>query len=83
MEKLKYIAGRAGLVSGVTAGLGMVALVLAGPASAAVGDDPALDGINDMAAKVTTYGGAIVALVVLSAALFLGIKYLRKGVSKA
>lgn len=83
MERFKNLAGRAGLVTGMTAGLGMVALVLAGPASAAPGDDPALDGINDMAAKVTTYGAAIVALVVLSAGLFLGIKYLRKGVSKA
>ena len=73
---------RSGLVAGATAGLTMVALVLAGAASATP-PDPVADAFTSMGAKVTLYGAAIVTLVVLAVGIFLGIKYLRKGVSKA
>lgn len=57
-------------------------LLGAGPASATPAD-PVGDAFDEMQGKITTYGAAIVGLVVLSVGIFLGIKYLRKGVSKA
>lgn len=80
MDKIKEFGGRSALVTGVTFGLMTVMGILAGTASAT---DPVDDAFTSMNAKVTTYGAAIVALVVLSVGIFLGIKYLRKGVSKA
>lgn len=71
---------RGGLVGGAAVGFTMIAVMLAGAASAT---DPVTAAFTDMQAKVVLYGGAIVALVVVSAALFLGIKYLRKGTQKA
>lgn len=76
MESLKT---KVGLLFGLT-GLMLVAGV--GAASAAPAD-PVADAFTDMQGKITTYGAAIVGLVVLSVGIFLGIKYLRKGVSKA
>lgn len=59
--------------------------LLAGPASAepATPADPVLGAFDGLETKITLYGAAIVALVVLSVALFLGIKYLRRGATKA
>lgn len=81
MENIRQIGGRVGLgFTALTTMLG-VAVILAGPSSATT--DPVATAFDDMEAKVTTYGAAIVALVVLAVGIFLGIKYLRKGVSKA
>lgn len=80
MDKIKGLAGRTGLVGGTVVGVFAVMAILAGTASA---DDPVTAAFTEMNSKVTTYGAAIVALVVLSVGIFLGIKYLRKGVSKA
>lgn len=77
---MKEIAGRVAGIGAALSTMVVLGFVLAGPASAA---DPVTTAFDDMESKITLYGGAIVALVVLSAALFLGIKYLRKGVSKA
>lgn len=81
LEHVKQFGGRVALGGSALAGMAFMALVLAGPSSAST--DPAETAISDMGAKVTTYGTAILALVVLSAGIFLGIKYLRKGISKA
>jgi len=77
---VKNMIGRGAAIVSTLGTLTVLGFVLAGPASAA---DPVTTAFADMESKITLYGGAIVALVVLSAALFLGIKYLRKGVSKA
>lgn len=78
MENLKQIGARVGMV------LTFASLVVVGSVSAASAQtDPVADAFTSMEGKITTYGGAIVALVVLAVGIFLGIKYLRKGVSKA
>lgn len=82
METLSNLGRRAAFVTGITATLGLVSFMLAGSASAA-GTDPAGDAITALGAKITTYGGAIVGLVILSMGFWLGIKYLRKATSKA
>ena len=86
METLKFIAGRAGIAT--SAALAVVlgtSLLLAGSASAQTTPpaDPVEDGFADMLTKIGIYGGLIVGLVVLSASIFLGVKYLRRGTSKA
>lgn len=73
---------RAAQIGALFSALFVMGVVGAAGASATPAD-PVETAFNDMEAKVTTYGGAIVALVVLSIGIFLGIKYLRKGVSKA
>lgn len=78
---LEYIKSRAALVGVVSTLFLAGGLAAAGPASAAA--DPVGDAFGDMQAKVVLYGGLIVSLVVASIVIFLGIKYLRKGVSKA
>lgn len=77
------IGQKAGLVGGALTGLFVTGLILAGPASAAEGDDPALDAITGFGAKVTAYGAAMVAVVVIAVGIMLGVKYLRKAASKA
>lgn len=81
LENLKAGAARVGMFGSALGGALFLGLVLAGPSNAQ--GDPAADAISDLGTKVTTYGTAIVGLVVLSIGFFLGIKYLRKGVSKA
>jgi len=81
-QMMQNIATKAGIVGGAVSTLLLTAFVLAGPASAQT-VDPVSTAFDTMQAKIGTYGGAIVALVVASAVLFLGIKYLRKGTSKA
>lgn len=81
LDSMKAGAARVGMLTGATAGIAMLGFFLAGSASAQ--GDPIETAFTDMEGKVTTYGGAIVALVVIAAAIFLGIKYLKKGVSKA
>lgn len=81
MENVKQIAGRVALGFSAVSGALMLGFVLAGPSSAAA--DPVTTAFNDMEGKITTYGTAIVGLVVLAVGIFLGIKYLRKGTSAA
>jgi len=81
-DKLKEAGARVGLVFGAVGTLMTLGVLLAGEAGATP-PDPVATAFNDMNGKVTTYGAAIVALVVLSVGIFLGIKYLRKGTSKA
>lgn len=78
MDTIRNKVARSSLVVGL---VGALMLVGAGAANATT--DPVETAFNDMEAKVTTYGAAIVALVVLAVAIFLGIKYLKRGVSKA
>lgn len=75
---LEYVKTRAAVLTGLTA-----LMFVAGTAAANAATDPVADAFTSMEGKVTTYGAAIVALVVLAVGIFLGIKYLRKGVSKA
>lgn len=83
MEHAKQILGRAGLVGGVMGTLTMVSFMLAGAANAADGDATIDAQFTDLQSKVVTYGGAMVALAVVGIGLTLGLKYLRKAVSKA
>lgn len=82
MDTLKAAGARVGMVTGAMGTLALMGFILAGPASAQTGD-PVGTAFSDLEGKITTYGTAIVALVVLSVGIFLGIKYLRKGASKA
>lgn len=86
-ETLKSAGARVGIASGLGGALTMVGFMLAGAASAEEGDAPAVDPVltefTNLGTKIGLYGAAIVTLVVLSAAIFLGIKYLRKGVNHA
>lgn len=81
-EMVRGTGHRLAALTSMTVGTLGVMLALAGSASATPVDpiETAFDGLS---AKITLYGGFIVALVVLSVGIFLGIKYLRKGVSKA
>jgi hypothetical protein len=79
---IQHISGRVAAVSAAVGTLMTLGFILAGPASATPAD-PVQAAFDDMESKVTLYGAAIVALVVLAVGIFLGIKYLRKGVSKA
>lgn len=79
MEIIKDRAARVGAAFSALFVLG----VLGAGAASATPADPVETAFTDMEGKITTYGGAIVALVVLSIGIMLGIKYLRKGVSKA
>jgi hypothetical protein len=74
---------RVGIVLSTLAALMIGAFAMASAGNATTTTDPVSDAFTDMNGKVTTYGAAIVALVVLAVGIFLGIKYLRKGVSKA
>lgn len=79
---LKTVAQKSALVGGAVGTLFMTAFILAGSASAQT-VDPVEGAFTSMNDKIQTYGVAIVGLVVLAAGIFLGIKYLRKGVSHA
>lgn len=81
MENIKQMGGRLGLgLFGVVAMTGL-GVLLAGPSSAA---DPAVTGaFTTLEADLKIYIAAVVALVVVAIVAMLGIKYLRKGVSKA
>lgn len=80
MEKKQNVKVRLGMFAAFMSAMfaGMFAL-----ASASSADDPVSTGFTTLQANVTTYGAAIVALVLVSAGIFLGVKYLRKGISKA
>lgn len=82
-EKLKGLAQRAGIATGATGFLVMLSMFVADGANAVEGDDPVTPAFTDLGTKITTYGAAIVGLVVLSVGIFMGIKYLRKGANKA
>lgn len=79
---VESIKDRAAALGAVLSTLFVVGILTASGASATPAD-PVETAFTDMESKVTTYGGAIVSLVVLAVGIFLGIKYLRKGVSKA
>jgi hypothetical protein len=78
---VKNGAARLAVLTGVVGVTVLSGLAFAGPASAAA--DPVGDAFADMQTKIVTYGGLIVGLVIAGAIIFLGIKYLRKGLSKA
>lgn len=79
---MNTITKRAATASAFLGTVLTMGFILAGPASATPAD-PIDAAFTSMEGKVTTYGVAIVSLVVLAVALFLGIKYLKRGVSKA
>ena len=76
------IAARTGLAGVGTAILFAASFALAGVASATPAD-PVADGLDELQSKVATYGTAVVALVVAVVVLFFGIKFLKRGASKA
>lgn len=82
LDHIKTGGRRAATLAGALGGIGVLAFVLAGPSSAA-GEDVGLDAITGLGTKVAAYGAAIVAVVVISVGIMLGVKYLRKAVSKA
>lgn len=87
MEKIKSSAravGRPFAVLGAMLSVTMIGvLAMAGSASATPPADPVEDAFGDLQDKVTLYGGLIVALVVAVVILFFGLKFLKKGASKA
>jgi hypothetical protein len=80
LEKLNL--RRVAVFGGVSTTLIAGVLFMAG-GSYAVGEDPAGDGIASLQASVLTYGTAVVALVLVAAGIFLGVKYLKKALSHA
>lgn len=81
MEHIKQVGGRAAMGASALGTMFVLGVMLAGPSSAA--SDPVADAFTTMEGKVTTYGGAIVSLVIVAVGIFLGIRYLRKGVNSA
>ncbi|MCW2787159.1 MAG: hypothetical protein JWP74_3676 [Marmoricola sp.] len=79
---LENLKTRAAVLGVMFTGLMVGSFALAG-GSFADGTDPVSADFTTLQGDVTTYGGAILALVLVSAGIFLGIKYLRKGISKA
>lgn len=79
---LQTISSRLGLAGIASSIMLATAMLVAGPASATPAD-PVADAFTDLQAKVTTYGAAVVALVVAVVVLFFGIKFLKRGASKA
>lgn len=82
VERFKEAGGRVALVTGAVTTALFMGLFMAGPASATPAD-PVTDAFSDMSAKIVSYGALVVGLVVLAVGIFLGIKWLRKGVSAA
>ena len=72
---------RLGAVGGAVSGLTFVGLMLAPGAFAT--PDPGTQAINDFGDKVTTYGTAMIAVVVIAVGLLLAVKYIRKAASHA
>lgn len=83
VKKVKQVGGHVALLLSAVVALFTTGLLFASGANAAAGDDPALDAITGLGTKVTLYGGAIVALVAISMAIWLGIRYMKSGTSKA
>lgn len=79
---MNQIMQKSGLAGIGTALLFAASMVLAGAASATPAD-PVGDAFTELQGKVTTYGAAVVALVVAVVVLFFGIKFLKRGASKA
>ena len=77
-DVVRGVASRTALVGSTLSALLVGSLLLAGSASA-VGEDPVLDAFTELQGKVTTYGGAIVLLVVAVTVLFFGIKFFKRG----
>lgn len=82
MEKFHNLAARGAAVGGTLVGLLGLGVLLAGPSSAQAGD-PGTAAINDFGDKVTTYGTAMIGVVVIAVGLMLAVKYIRKAASKA
>ncbi len=80
MEKFSAFGARASILGSVVMA-GLIGGFLV-PASAEPAD-PAGDAITGLGTTVSTYGAAMVAVVVVAVGFVLGIKYLRKAVSKA
>jgi intracellular septation protein A len=79
---MKEIMQKTGLAGIGTSILFAASFALAGIASATPAD-PVADAFDTLQDKVTTYGTAVVALVVAVVVLFFGIKFLKRGASKA
>lgn len=80
------VRGRLAIMAGMFGALSVMAFMVMGEAAnATTTTTPATvdDGFTQLNDKITTYGGSIVALVVLAAGIFIGVKYLKKGLSKA
>jgi hypothetical protein len=82
MEKLKKYSGYTALTAVGSALMVVGMFVMAGAASATPAD-PVGDAFDTLQGKVTLYGAAVVALVVAVVVLFFGIKFLKRGASKA
>jgi len=77
---LENIKGRVALLGATMTMLMVGGIAFAGGASATPAD-PVEGAFADLTTKVTLYGGLVLGLVLLTIGIFLGIKWLRKGVS--
>ena len=81
MQNLKALGSRGAAV--VTAAFVLATLALVAPAQASSHSaDPVDAALADFSTRITTYGTAIVAIVVIAMGFWLGIKYLKKAQSK-
>lgn len=72
---------RSGVVGSALAGLFTLGLMVAGPASATV--DPGEQAISDFGSKVTTYGAAMIGVVVIGVGVMLAVRYISKAGNRA
>jgi len=79
---LENLKKRAAILGGATGALTMLGFVLAGTAGATTAD-PGEDAITGFGDKVTTYGTAMIGVVVIGLGILLAVKYIRKAASKA
>lgn len=79
---MEMIRTRAAAVTGLLGTMMLAGFIAAGSASAEPAD-PGLTAINDFKGTVTSYGTALIAVVVVAVGLVLAVKYIRKAASKA
>lgn len=72
MHKLNPVA-RATIVRAIGA-----TLALAAPVAAFAQGDPFATALTDITAKVTTYGGGLIALAAVGVVFMVGVKYVKK-----
>lgn len=73
---------RAAVLGGAVSGLTVLGFMLAGPSGATTAD-PGEAQITSFGDKVTTYGTAMIGVVVIGLGILLAVKYIRKAASKA
>lgn len=73
---IELVKGRVAMIGGTVTALLIGSFVMAGSASAS--SDPVSDAFTTLNGKVTTYGGALVALVVLAVGIVYGITWINK-----